>query len=452
MKLVIKKLTLKNFEKHERLIIDFNSVLTVLQGPSDVGKSSIIRALLWCLRNVGTPAKLINNKHPKDVMEVIVELGDGSRIHRIWQKNRLNEYRITKDKYEPQILKAVGIGKVPEAVKALLDITDLNIKIQKDQFFMLDDKPSELMEKLNDVFDFSELVELLELAEKETKAIEQESKITDKNLSKRSKELKSLSWVEPANNMYRTWEEMVKEYESKKDRAEQLQSSITDARTLRDNAHRLATVSSINIEKLKKALVASAKLAREINETEYGVQEAKHTRNRLETDLPESLLASETPQELRKVVDKVSKYDTLVSMLKSLDRIGTVLDSMDSALAQSFNTLGELKGRIAVISNITEIINRAEDTKLYHRKLRQFEQLNQCVTNIDRLSTLTKSVYVSRGTIEELTNNIRKLLQSESEIQSVSDSIHELERKRKEIESGLETCPKCGAYRIHWRV
>ncbi len=47
----IKELHIREFQSHEATALQFHPGLNVLVGPSDSGKSAIVRALRWCLHN-----------------------------------------------------------------------------------------------------------------------------------------------------------------------------------------------------------------------------------------------------------------------------------------------------------------------------------------------------------------------------------------------------------------
>jgi len=51
---MIKKLILKNFQIHKKLVLEFDEKITVIKGSNDSGKSSIIRAIYWIFYNQPT--------------------------------------------------------------------------------------------------------------------------------------------------------------------------------------------------------------------------------------------------------------------------------------------------------------------------------------------------------------------------------------------------------------
>jgi len=57
----LKKLVLENFQVHPKLSLDLDPHITCIIGPSDVGKSAVIRALRWLCQNVPDGAEFIRD-------------------------------------------------------------------------------------------------------------------------------------------------------------------------------------------------------------------------------------------------------------------------------------------------------------------------------------------------------------------------------------------------------
>ena len=55
----IRRLVIDNFQSHEHTEVEFGSGLNVVVGPSDFGKSALVRALRWVLYNEPRGANFI---------------------------------------------------------------------------------------------------------------------------------------------------------------------------------------------------------------------------------------------------------------------------------------------------------------------------------------------------------------------------------------------------------
>jgi ABC-type transporter Mla maintaining outer membrane lipid asymmetry ATPase subunit MlaF len=60
----IKKLIIENFQSHKYTEVDFSEGFNIIFGPSDYGKSAIIRALRWVLYNEPGGLNLYGTGHP----------------------------------------------------------------------------------------------------------------------------------------------------------------------------------------------------------------------------------------------------------------------------------------------------------------------------------------------------------------------------------------------------
>jgi len=136
----MKKLILKNFQIHKKLIIDFDEGFNVILGDNDRGKSSIIRALNWIFYN--TPAgdwmrRYDGKKYHTTTAKIIFK--NGNIIKRIKGENE-NKYVVNGEEYE-------NFGfDVPDPVKKILNIKKMkigsvqilpHIAMQDDPLFLL---------------------------------------------------------------------------------------------------------------------------------------------------------------------------------------------------------------------------------------------------------------------------------------------------------------------------
>lgn len=115
---MFEQLEIKNFENHENLVIDFKPGLNLICGVSNVGKTSIVRALRLVCFNEFTPkslrvgAKKCRVKLTTDKGFVCVERGP-----------RINEWEVCKNGEEPIKFSKPGTQLVPE----VSEVTGFNI-------------------------------------------------------------------------------------------------------------------------------------------------------------------------------------------------------------------------------------------------------------------------------------------------------------------------------------
>ncbi|WP_353892015.1 AAA family ATPase [Proteinivorax hydrogeniformans] len=139
---VIKSIHLINFQSHTDSKLEFHDGVNVITGPSDQGKSSIIRALRWVLYNQPKGGDIIH--HGQNKCSVSVKLDNGTEVTRVRQNNS-NKYIIITDGNKAEYS---GVSnEVLRIVQAVLHISpvfldkdqkpEINIAKQLDPPFLL---------------------------------------------------------------------------------------------------------------------------------------------------------------------------------------------------------------------------------------------------------------------------------------------------------------------------
>ena len=139
----IKNVSIENFQSHLKTSLDFSKGLNVIVGPSDQGKSSIIRAIKWVLYNEPRGMEFI--RQGAAAARVSLTLSNGYTIIRERSKSK-NRYTVIDPEGKGLDLEGFG-NEVPEEVikahgipKVVLD-TDmssaLNISDQLEGPFLL---------------------------------------------------------------------------------------------------------------------------------------------------------------------------------------------------------------------------------------------------------------------------------------------------------------------------
>ena len=141
---MLESITLKNFQKHENLTIDFDPGVTTIIGTSDVGKSAAIRALTWLAQNKLRGDAFI--RRGAKSAEVVLNVA-GRKIERVRGKENL--YRLDGEEY-----KAVS-STCPEDVADVLNVNVINFQQQHDPPFLFSSTPGQVATALNQVVDLT---------------------------------------------------------------------------------------------------------------------------------------------------------------------------------------------------------------------------------------------------------------------------------------------------------
>jgi exonuclease SbcC len=153
---VIHQLTLSNFQSHAESVLDFHPGVNVIIGPSDSGKTAIIRALRWIAENQpgGDGYRRHDTKTTKAALTVEGPDAAPHTVTRAREGKRGNAYHISTS---PDPYKALGKGGVPDDIKALLDLGPINLQHQHDPPFLLSSNAGEVGRILNQIVRLEEM-------------------------------------------------------------------------------------------------------------------------------------------------------------------------------------------------------------------------------------------------------------------------------------------------------
>ena len=115
----IKKLIIHNFQSHKHSELEFGQDLNVIVGPSDSGKTSIIRALKWVLYN--EPSGDFFIREGESEVSVTIELSNNTILKRYRTKSKNGYQLITSDGIET-VFEGIGTS-VPQEI---IDITGIS--------------------------------------------------------------------------------------------------------------------------------------------------------------------------------------------------------------------------------------------------------------------------------------------------------------------------------------
>lgn len=148
----IKSIQLNNFQAHGDLTVELSTGITTIKGPTDTGKSAILRALGWCCLNSIAGDEFIKEGEKKSTV-VVTTVGEeefGETITRIRSAGgAINTYEMGDSIY-----KAFGQG-VPEEIVAHLALAPINFQGQHDAPFWFAETAGEVSRQLNAIIDLS---------------------------------------------------------------------------------------------------------------------------------------------------------------------------------------------------------------------------------------------------------------------------------------------------------
>lgn len=231
----LKELRIKNFQSHEDTRLSFSEEMTVILGASDVGKSSIIRALKWALFNEPSGDFFIR-KGEKDV-EVTITFDNGNILVRGRNATK-NYYELIHEDGQSKILENFGTG-LPEIVTEFTQIqkikidedheTCLNISDQLEGPFLLSERNSLRASALGRISGVHIIDYAVKKLNKELKSEKSENKLREKKINFLSEKLKEYDNLPNLQKKITALEKVLKKVEEKQtilNHIEKIQSSL----------------------------------------------------------------------------------------------------------------------------------------------------------------------------------------------------------------------------------
>ena len=193
---MMKKIEIKNIQSHKKSELELCDGINAIVGSSNNGKSAILRALNWAIKNrpLGTDILLshwaINEKgNQNDEMYVKVTDDVGNILSRRRTKDE-NQYIINGK--ELNVVKT----DVPEEVERFFRLSDTNIQCQQDSPFLLSLSSGEVARYFNRTVKLDMIDKILAEAESRTRRIRSEKEILENDIKTLEERLNNFSWTE----------------------------------------------------------------------------------------------------------------------------------------------------------------------------------------------------------------------------------------------------------------
>jgi len=187
---MLDKLTITNFQCHRHLTIEFDPELTVIVGPSDRGKSSIIRALKWVCLNKPAGAEFIRNwsKSDRTIMATAhLEVSDRRVIRQRSKSDNL--YQFGEESF-----RSFG-SSVPDPIANLLRVSELNFQDQHEPAFWFHLSAGQVSKELNSIVDLSIIDSAITNARSELGKAKASVEYSKEALTEAQQKFDDLEWV-----------------------------------------------------------------------------------------------------------------------------------------------------------------------------------------------------------------------------------------------------------------
>lgn len=219
-----RKLLLEDFQTHQRLALEFSPDITTIKGPTDIGKSAILRALRWvCLNDLDGPAEAYIRDGAKSASVRIIT-GDKDEITR--EKGRTNSYTLNEAEY-----KAVG-STVPDEIAGTLRLSPLNFQSQYAAPFWFAESAPEVSRQLNAVVDLSIIDTTLSNIVSTVRQAAERRNVCQERIRKLKEEQNEMAAQQGRVEEYKALKQLKREADDEANDYDRLESLLTDIDSL----------------------------------------------------------------------------------------------------------------------------------------------------------------------------------------------------------------------------
>lgn len=266
---MLERLILDSFQQHAHQDIRLEPVTTFV-GPSQRGKSSILRALRWIGLNQPFGARFAT--WGTEAVSASLKI-DGRWVARKWSPKE-NCYELDGVPYFS--LKAPS---VPETIACVLNLDPLHFQLQFDPPFWLFETAGEVSRRLNEVVNLEDIDRALAEAASAVKRGKANVELCTERLALAEKNLTDLAWVRDADEDLKEMEAILEQVHSVNAEINDLTNHIGDIRDLDDRIKELEPVIREGEELLSVAtqLRACQSECEELRELVAGLQNAEET-------------------------------------------------------------------------------------------------------------------------------------------------------------------------------
>jgi len=178
---------IKNFQSHKDSILEFAPGVNAIVGTSDSGKTAIFRAFRWLFCNRPSGDAFRSTWGGDTIVDVDLQEGQVSRV----RTDKENLYVLG----EHDEFKAMGT-EVPEEIKKILNIDDINLQQQLEGPFLLNLSAGEVAQHFNKIARLDKIDSSLQYVQKKIRESEQTIKFGNQQTEKLEEELQNYDYLE----------------------------------------------------------------------------------------------------------------------------------------------------------------------------------------------------------------------------------------------------------------
>jgi len=460
----IKKVTLENFQSHKYTQMEFGPELNIIVGPSDSGKSAIIRALKWVMYN--EPSGDFFIREGEKECTVTLELSDGTSLQRYRTRSK-NGYRLIDNNGNESIFEGIGTTVPQEIIdstgirKIKLDADSdnaINLGEQLEGAFLLTEKASTRANAIGRLVGVDIVDDALRDVLRDIRALNQSRKQKEETLSSTSVKLSQFQYIEDMKEIQLKVSQLMGNIHDLNIRLEKLEqinkrlyilsSEKSEIEAMLKGLDRLENVSTV----FDRAEIKSDLLRKYNQFSSYcktlnnNMETVDHTLKKVTKFVENSpsipklelmvyrLLNLEKIDSIRKISEvEMKRIGNISKMLDKIDHTSNLVNSAE-VNGMKFKSLNNLKDKL------TNILESKEKGRLYIGQLKPLIDNEVVLSDMEIKSNLLEKL-VSQN---ERLNTIRNEMRGADVIIAKNNHIlKDTLNKYKELLQTIEKCPYC---------
>lgn len=460
----IKKVILENFQSHKYTVLEFNEQLNVIVGPSDSGKTAILRGIRWVLYNEPSGDYFI--REGENHCSVTIEFSDGIKVKRFRSRSKNIYYLYNSDNDEivfegfgtsvpDEIINATGIKKI------ILDkdlSKPINLSDQLEGAFLLSEKGSTRASSIGRLVGVNIIDDTIRDTLRDIRSLSVKKKSIEERVSKLEEELSQYEYLEELKrriekishirNEIFTKEKLLTIYKNSHEKLQQLQKEKEEVN------YYLQRLGNINF-----LLDMQNNIAANINKYNY-LKTKRNQLHKLSQDkeysmkiisyLKELPMVENNTNKISKLLDLNNQLLKLESSLKRVNKEASELSLIRDKLAgityveKSLETMQKTMERLKKLKDIQiKGFSLRKSLAIGEKYIERFENVDQVIhikddlenkiLLLNRLNSLQKSL----ASIKSEINNVQSLVKQYKNTMDIK--IEEY----KDLLLKLEVCPLC---------
>jgi len=196
---MIDKIEIKNFRRHTDTTIEFDKGITCIAGKNQIGKSTVIEALLWVKENRPLGDDYVShsarNKKGKQILDCEVTVTKGENVLTRKKSDTFNGYILNGVEFD-----TIGTS-VPDEVVAFFNLSTENIQRQNEPHFLITETGASIAKYFNKIIDLRVIDSATETAKSLIRSTKTKQTEKTNNIEKTQLSLNKLPDLEVLDNL-----------------------------------------------------------------------------------------------------------------------------------------------------------------------------------------------------------------------------------------------------------